>query len=104
VTPRRLSAARGAVRRETAAVALFPELARWRTPEERIADMDARADAYAKHMDTVLAEMEREAVERWNKLTYEQQGAVAQEWLSTKCPRGIEYFLDVMWTTMQKEA
>jgi hypothetical protein len=62
--------------------------------------MDRRADAYAARLDAFQAAEERRAIERWNGLTYEQQDAVADRWLSDWFPHSIEYFLDAMWGEM----
>jgi hypothetical protein len=60
-TPRRISAAARAVKRDHQSVALFPELVKYQSVEDRIKEMDSRAGAFHRRFRKNEADTWRQA-------------------------------------------
>jgi len=103
ISAHRLAAARRAVKREAESVALFPELRRFTTPEERIEQADKAAAEYCARLDAARAEMEDKAIRRFLTLPDAIQEQVAERWMRKIYPDDIYYFADLMFTA-QREA
>jgi hypothetical protein len=80
VTGRRLSAARRALQREADKVALFPELQPTETPAQRIARLDAAAEAHFQRLRDHTAATWRRARRAFRSLTPEQREQVLSRW------------------------
>lgn len=80
VTGRRLSAARRALQRQADAVALFPELQPTETPEQRIARLDAQAEAHYQQIRDHAAATWRRARREFRTLTPTQRDQVLAQW------------------------
>ena len=80
ITGRRLSAARRALQREADKVALFSELQPTETPEQRIARLDADAQAHYQRMRDHTAATWRRARGAMRTLTPAQLAQVAERW------------------------
>ncbi len=83
ITGRRLSAARRALQREADKVALFPELQPTETPEQRIARLDANAEAHLQKIRDHTAATWRRARRALRTLTPAQLAQVMARW---HCP------------------
>lgn len=94
---RRLAAARRAIQRDLDSVALFPELARFKTPEERIERMDEAGRAYWQDMRNFRARKWREARRQIRELPEHLRQQVLAYWNKTNgfhCPFDPHYLLD----------
>jgi phage protein D len=83
ITGRRLSAARRALQRQADEVALFPELQPTETPEQRIARLDADAQAHLQRIRDHTAATWRRARRALRTLTPAQFAQVMARW---HCP------------------
>jgi hypothetical protein len=105
---RRVAAARRAVKREIESVALFPELARWKTPKERIEAMDSERVTLGERLAAIEAEEAHDAVVRWNALPDDLQERVAEKWNRIYRYGGrsapLVYFLELIGTTAKVNA
>jgi hypothetical protein len=105
ITGRRLSAARRALQREKASVALFPELQPTETPEERIARLDAEAQAHVQRMRDRTAATWRRARRSFRTLTPAQRDYVLAQWNATHWhpPHEAHYFADLIRTATKPQ-
>jgi hypothetical protein len=96
-TPRRLAAARRALKRQADDVALFPELAPTETPEERVARFDADTDKAVASWRDLEAKHWRRARAQFRALTTEQQARVSQAfWGNRFMPKNGTYLLETI--------
>jgi hypothetical protein len=100
ITGRRLSAARRALQRQTDAVALFPELQTTETPEQRIARLDADAEAHSQQMRNYAAATWRRARREFHALAPAQQAQVLASWNHPTWhpPHQAHYLADLIYT------
>ncbi len=100
LTGRRLSAARRALQREADKVALFPELQPTETPEQRIARLDANAEAHFQRMRDHTAATWRRARRAFRTLTPEQRDQVLARWNAPTWhpPHEAHYLADLIHT------
>jgi hypothetical protein len=95
-SPGRARAAARAVRREAEAMALFPELRRFTTPEQRLSQVDeARAAAVAAD-DAFSVRTWRDALASYRRLTGERRKLVQGQWRRGCLPRTAYYFADLV--------
>lgn len=83
---RRIAAAKRAVQREADAMALFPELRRVHTVEERQEQMDDRAMRFIAHMRACRAEAWREVRRILRELPDEARAHVLAKWETRYMP------------------
>lgn len=94
VTPQRLAAARASVRREKESVALFPELARYDSAEERIADQNRQRDERAAMLrDQRAADWRRARAALRARADAE---TLREHWQGRIYPGTPEYLLDLI--------
>lgn len=93
-TPRRMVAARKAVQREKDSVALFPELAKYKTPEERLTLVEDDHQRWTKQMRDHAAKNWREARRRLRWMAPEDRRAVIAWWNNDFHPLDPVYLLD----------
>ncbi len=100
ITGRRLSAARRALQREADKVALFPELQPTETPEQRIARLDANAEAHFQRLRDHTAATWRRARRAFRTLTPEQREQVLARWNAPTWhpPHEAHYLADLIHT------
>lgn len=97
-TPRRIANARRAVKREQESVALFPELARYQTVEDRIADIDSDEVKTVLKMRTHYAASWREARRKLAALPAISRAGVMRYWQDEQIhlPRDAAYLLGII--------
>ena len=100
ITGRRLSAARRALKREADEVALFPELQPTETPEQRIARLDAAAEAHFQTLRDHTAATWRRARRTYRTLTPAQREQVLARWNAPTWhpPHEAHYLADLIFT------
>ncbi len=100
ITGRRLSAARRALQREADKVALFPELQPTETPVQRIARLDADAEAHFQRLRDHTAATWRRARRAFRTLTPEQRDQVLARWNAPTWhpPHEARYLADLIHT------
>src|SRR5512143_4355340 len=100
ITGRRLSAARRALQRQADEVALFPELQPTETPEQRIARLDADAQAHHQRIRDHTAATWRRARRALRSLTPAQLAQVMDRWHCTNWhpPHEAHYLADLIHT------
>lgn len=96
VTPQRKAAAEKRVKQEADKMALFPEMRRWHTAEERIEDMDNKSVAYFQRLRDADAKRWRDARKRYRNLSLEQQRLVMRHWNRGHLPADSGYFADLV--------
>jgi hypothetical protein len=96
VTGRRLSAARRALKRQTDAVALFPELAPTETPAERVDRIDADSVEMVQRWRDHAAKTWRRARRQLRALTPAQRAAVLKRWNNPHLPKQACYLADLI--------
>jgi hypothetical protein len=86
------------LQREKASVALFPELQPTETPEQRIARLDADAQAHLQHMRDRTAATWRRARRAFRSLTAAQRESILAEWNSPHWhpPHEAHYLADLI--------
>ena len=99
VTGRRLSAARRALQRQADEVALFPELQPTETPQQRIARLNADAQAHHQRMRDHAAATWRRARLALRTLTPAQLAQVMERWHCPNWhpPHEAHYLADLIW-------
>lgn len=95
-TPRRLAAARRAVKREQGSVPLFPELAKYKTVDDRVKELDQNHLAFALKFRARHAEQWREARRRMKQLNPGTRHALALCWNQGGQPKDPVYLLDLI--------
>lgn len=93
VTPPRMAAARRAVKREAESVALFPELRRFTTPEERLAQVDEDSAGRHRYMRAFMAAAWRQARREIKTLRPLQAEGILRWWAKGVCPGDPTYLL-----------
>jgi hypothetical protein len=98
VSGRRLAAAKRALQRQADAVALFPELQPTETPAQRIARLDAAADAHWQTIRDHSAATWRRARHQFRTLTPAQRAHVLRRWnhATWHPPLEAHYFADLV--------
>jgi hypothetical protein len=86
-TPRRIQRAELAVQREAQAMALFPELRRFHSVDERVALVDDREFRIIKRLRDGRAKAWRDARRTLRRLAPEDRDAVLRKW-NTRCMPG----------------
>jgi hypothetical protein len=106
ITPRRLSAARRSLQRQVDAVALFPELQPTETPEQRIARLDAAAEAHFQRMRDHTAATWRRARQAFRNLTPPQRAQVLSRWHAPTWhpPHEAHYLADLIFTATRTQS
>lgn len=87
-TPLRVKAAERAVKREAENMPLFPELRRFHTVEERMENMDIRADIIAQRLRACRAKMWREARAFLRSLSQADRDRLLAKWNTRFMPGG----------------
>jgi hypothetical protein len=87
-TPLRVKAAERAVQREADKMALFPELRRVRSVEERIVQMDARQNLITKRLRAGRAQMWRTMRAYLRALPESERRRLLQKWNTRFMPGG----------------
>ncbi len=95
-SPGRLRAAARAVRREAESMALFPELRRFSTPEERLGQVDAVRTAAIAADRALEARTWRNARARCRALPAHRRETVRREWERGDLPRTAAYYADLV--------
>lgn len=95
-TGRRVAAAARAVRRERESVALFPELSRYATVEERIAEVDADGAAMVDRWRAHAAKSWRKARRLIAAMPELQRRGMLRYWQESHCPADPSYLLDAI--------
>jgi hypothetical protein len=105
ITGRRLSAARRAIQRQADEVALFPELQPTETPEQRIARMDAAAEAHWQTIRDQTAATWRRARREFRSLTPAQRDQVLARWHAPNWhpPHDAHYLADLIHTATRPQ-
>lgn len=93
---RRLAAAGRAVRRELDAVPLFPELARYRSIEERVAQMEAGREDFHRAMRAHRAAAWRRARAELARLPRTTRAGVLRYWARGHLPPDPGYLLSLL--------
>jgi len=87
-TPLRIKAAERAVQREADKMALFPELRRFTTVEERMENMDNREDVICQRLRNCRARMWREVRAFVRGLPEEDRNRLLEKWNTRFTPGG----------------
>ena len=105
ITGRRLSAARRALQRQADEVALFPELQPTETPEQRIARLDADAEAHFQRLRDHTAATWRRARRAFRSLTAAQREQVLARWNAPTWhpPHEAHYLADLIHSTINHQ-
>jgi hypothetical protein len=93
------------LQREKASVALFPELQPTETPEQRIARLDAEAQAHVRRMRDRTAATWRRARRVFRTLTPAQRESVLAEWNAPHWhpPHEAHYLADLIRTAAKAQ-
>jgi hypothetical protein len=95
-TPRMLAAAGRAVRRELDSVALFPELARYQTIEDRKAEVEQWSASFSARMRAYNANAWRRARRELRALPPTTRAGLVRYWNAAGCPGDPTYLLDLL--------
>jgi hypothetical protein len=96
-SPQRIHAAKRAVSKEAEDMALFPEMRRYSTPEERLDQVDGNSADFTARMRQFLARTWRDGRARLRALPPERRAIVMEHWNSNWGPkREASYFADLV--------
>lgn len=95
-TTRRLAAARRAVAREQDAVALFPELSRYATVADRVAEIDETSFYMVLRWRAFQAKAWRKARRALAAMPDAQRRGMIRYWNQSTCPADPSYLLDAL--------
>jgi predicted DCC family thiol-disulfide oxidoreductase YuxK len=101
-TPRRVARAAQVVRREADAVPLFPELARWKSPSERLDAMDTESAARIQHWRDFQARSWRRARAELKTLRPLQRAGVLAYWRARIVPAQAGFLLGLIHETTRR--
>jgi hypothetical protein len=96
ITSRKLSAARRAVQREKDRYSLFPELVKHQSPEDRLAAIAAKREAWWQEMRDRQAKLWRKARQALRELPLGPQTAIKRYWKICGCPGDPVYLLTII--------
>lgn len=96
VTPQRLAAARRRVARDKEECALFPELVKHNTPEERIAEQEEDRVQWRRKMRAHWADSWRQARRELRAMPASKQQSIIRYWNLGHLPGSPSYLLSII--------